>query len=77
MTLTLNGASVGGGFLRGGGTVALTGGTALTGVTAFSSTNLNVIGPASATNFTNNGNLTVAAGQSLALITPLTPAPGG
>jgi hypothetical protein len=67
VTLTLNGATVGGGFLRGGGMFALTGGTTLAGVTTFTNTNLNVNGPTSISNFAHNGNLTVAAGQTLSL----------
>src|SRR5205823_11121075 len=67
VTLTLNGASVGGGFLRGLGTFALTGNSALAGVTTFTTTNLNVTGTASATNFSNNGTVTIASGQSFAM----------
>jgi hypothetical protein len=67
VTLTLNGAQVGGGFLRGLGTFALTGNTALSGVTTFNSTNLNVTGPATTNNFSNNGTLTVAASQTFAM----------
>ena len=61
VTLTLNGASVVGGFLRGAGTYAVTGGTTLTGVTTLASTIINQTGSASYTNFTNGGTLTIAA----------------
>jgi len=64
VTLTLNGASVFGGFLRGAGAYAVTGGTALTGVTTFASTTINQIGPGSYTNFTNGGTLAIAANVS-------------
>jgi autotransporter-associated beta strand protein len=67
VTLTMNGATVGGGFLRGNGTYNLGGGTSLTGVTTFTNTNLNITGPASITNFSHNGNLTVNPGQTLAM----------
>jgi autotransporter-associated beta strand protein len=66
-TLTMNGATVGGGFLRGTGTYNLTGNASLTGVTTFTNTNLNVTGPASITNFAHNGNLTVNSGQTLSM----------
>src|SRR5205823_7521294 len=66
VTLTLNGASVGGGFLRGLGTFALTGNTSIAGSTSLSSTTINQSGPASLINFTNNGLLTNVAAQSLA-----------
>src|SRR5207244_4592761 len=56
-----------GGFLRGPGGYVLAGGAALTGVTTFSSTTINVTGPASATNFSNNGAITVACGQTLSM----------
>jgi autotransporter-associated beta strand protein len=59
-TLTLNGAAVNGGFLR--GTFAVTGGTVLSGVTAGNSATVAVSGPASFVNVTNGGSLTVAAG---------------
>jgi autotransporter-associated beta strand protein len=61
-TLTLNGAGVGGGFLRGPGAFALTGGTTLSGVTTSGSTVINQIGAASFTNFTNGGPLTISGG---------------
>jgi fibronectin-binding autotransporter adhesin len=64
VTLTLNRATVNGGFLRGAGTFSLTGGTALFGNTTFNSTILAVAGAASATSFTNGGTLTIAAGQT-------------
>ena len=66
VTVTMNGASVGGGFLRGAGTFALAGGTALNGVVTATSTNVNLTGPASVANFINGGNFTVGAGQTLA-----------
>jgi autotransporter-associated beta strand protein len=61
VTLTLNGAAIGGGFLSGQGTFTATGGTAMTGVTTFGSTTINVTGAASFTNFSNGSALTVAA----------------
>jgi fibronectin-binding autotransporter adhesin len=65
VTLTLNGAAVNGGFLRGTGTFALTGNTVISGATTYNSTSLNQVGPASLTNFTNGGAFTNAAGQTL------------
>ena len=64
-TLTLNGATVGGGFMRGAGTFALTSGTALSGVTTFGTTTLNQTGQAALTNFTSGGTLTNAAATTL------------
>jgi autotransporter-associated beta strand protein len=61
-TLTLNGASIGGGFLRGPGTFALAGGTVLSGVTIQSSAVLNQTGPATFVNVSEGGPLTIAAG---------------
>ncbi|HEY1378138.1 MAG TPA: autotransporter-associated beta strand repeat-containing protein, partial [Gemmataceae bacterium] len=62
VTLTLNGAAVGGGFLRGAGTFAATGGAVLAGATTSSSSTVTVSGPASFANFTNGGALAVTAG---------------
>jgi hypothetical protein len=62
VTLTLNGASVGGGFMRGAGTFVVTGGSALTGVTTAPSTKISVTGSATFTNFTNGSPLTIAGG---------------
>jgi len=62
VVLTLDGATVGGGFLRGAGTFAVTGGTSLTGVTTFGSTTVSQFGAASYTNFTNGGLLTITGG---------------
>ena len=64
VTLTLSGAAVNGGFLRGNGMFALTGGTTLAGVTTFNSTVLTQTGPASFLNFSNAGTLTVAGGSA-------------
>jgi autotransporter-associated beta strand protein/probable HAF family extracellular repeat protein len=64
-TVTLDGATVNGGFLRGTGAFDLTGGTALTGVTTFTSTAINQSGQASVANFTNGGSFTVGADQTL------------
>jgi hypothetical protein len=64
-TLTFNGASVGGGFLRGPGTFALTGGASLIGSNTASGAVVNQTGAASVTNFTNNGQFTLAGGQAL------------
>jgi fibronectin-binding autotransporter adhesin len=60
--LTLNGATVGGGFMHGPGPVAVTGGTALVGVTTSVNAVINQTGPGSYANFTNGGALTIAAG---------------
>jgi fibronectin-binding autotransporter adhesin len=62
VTLSLNGAAVNGGFLRGSGAYVLTGGTALSGVTTLNSTNLSQTGAASFVNFTHGGALTLVAG---------------
>lgn len=69
-TLTLSGATVNGGYMRGGGTYALTAGTFLNGVTTFNSTQIIQSGPlvlatATLANFTNGGSLTNASGQTL------------
>ncbi len=66
VSLTMNGAAVGGGFLRGGGTFVLTGGATFVGVATSTSTTLNQTGPAAVANFTNGGAFTVGAGQTLA-----------
>jgi autotransporter-associated beta strand protein len=63
-TLTLSGAAVNGGFMRGAGAYAVTGGTALIGVTTASSATLNVTGPGSFVNFTNGGAFNVSAGSA-------------
>lgn len=67
VTLSMNGANVFGGFLRGNGLYNLTGNASLTGVTTFNTTTMNVTGPASLANFANNGSVTVAAGQTLSM----------
>jgi autotransporter-associated beta strand protein len=64
VTLTLNGAAVNGGFLRGAGVFAVTNGATLSGVTTVSSTALIVTGPGTFANHTNGGKLTVAAGPT-------------
>jgi autotransporter-associated beta strand protein len=61
VTLTLNGAAVNGGFLRGSGTFAVTGGTSFSGTTTFSSTTVSQTGPGAYTNFTNGGKLNITA----------------
>ena len=61
-TLTINGGSVGGGFLAGPGTVAMTGGAILAGVTTLNSAVINQTGPASFVDVANGGTLTFAAG---------------
>ena len=65
VTLTLNAATVNGGFLRGAGAFVLTNGTALNGVTSLSSTTLVQSGPVAVTNFSNGGTFTVTGGQTL------------
>jgi T5SS/PEP-CTERM-associated repeat protein/autotransporter-associated beta strand protein len=61
VTLTLNGATINGGFLRGNGALAATGGAAINGATSFASTTINQTGAASYLNFTNGGSLNIAA----------------
>jgi fibronectin-binding autotransporter adhesin len=61
-TLTLNGATVGGGFLK--GSFALTGGTSLSGTSTFNSTVVSQTGAASYNAFSNSGLLSVAANQT-------------
>jgi fibronectin-binding autotransporter adhesin len=60
------GARVFGGFLDGLGTHVLNGAT-LTGVTTTTSATVNLAGPATVTNFTNNGSLTAPAGIGVIL----------
>jgi autotransporter-associated beta strand protein len=59
VTLTFNGATINGGFLRGTGTFAATGGTTLNGTTSAASSTINVTGPASFVDFTAGGTLIV------------------
>jgi autotransporter-associated beta strand protein len=61
-TVTLNNATVAGGFIAGPGAFAVTSGSALSGVTTAPSAVLAQIGSASFLNFTNGGLLSVAAG---------------
>jgi fibronectin-binding autotransporter adhesin len=63
-SLTLNGGSVGGGFLHGPGTVAVTGGTVLSGVAISTNAVVNVTGASSFFNVSNSGALNVAAGSA-------------
>src|SRR5439155_25096010 len=67
VTLTLNGAAVNGGFLRGTGVFALTGNASLSGATTLTTTTVNQTGPATLTNFSNGGTLTNQSGQTLTL----------
>jgi autotransporter-associated beta strand protein len=60
-TLTFNGATVGGGFLRGPGSFAVTGGTTLTGTSTPNSTVISVTGAGSFANFSNGGTLSITA----------------
>jgi autotransporter-associated beta strand protein len=60
-TLTLNAATVGGGFLHGPGTVAVTGGTIFSGTSASVNAVINQTGAGSFANFSNSGSLTVAS----------------
>jgi autotransporter-associated beta strand protein len=60
VTLTLNGAAVGGGFLRGTGTFSATAGTLFSGVTSGSGTNITATG-STFVNFTNGGSLSVVS----------------
>jgi autotransporter-associated beta strand protein len=64
VTLTLNGATVGGGFLREAGTFAVTGGATLSGATTAASSTMTVTGPATFSDFTNGGAFTAAAGAA-------------
>jgi autotransporter-associated beta strand protein len=66
-TLTMNGASANGGFLRGPGTVVLTNGAALNGLTTQPSSVINQTGAASFVNVTNGGAVTVAPGLTTTL----------
>jgi fibronectin-binding autotransporter adhesin len=68
-TLTLNGATVDGGFLasHGTGKFALTNSAAVNGTTLFGGTNVDVTGSATFTNVTTGANVAVAAGQTLTL----------
>jgi fibronectin-binding autotransporter adhesin len=66
-TLTLNGGSVGGGFLTGPGTLAVTGGAVLAGVTTLNSAVINQTGPASFVDVTNGGSLTISPGLTTTL----------
>jgi autotransporter-associated beta strand protein len=63
-TVTLSGASVYGGFLRGFGTFALTNGASLVGTSTFNSLSTTLTGTGSYVNFSNGGALTIAAGTS-------------
>jgi fibronectin-binding autotransporter adhesin len=63
-TLALNGANIGGGFLRGPGAFAVSGGTVLAGDTTGNTAVVNVTGTGSFVNFSNNGALTIAAGSA-------------
>jgi autotransporter-associated beta strand protein len=65
VTLTLNGAAVNGGFLRGAGTFIVNGGTTLSGMTTFGSTTVNVNGPATFVNYANGGPLNISAAVTL------------
>jgi autotransporter-associated beta strand protein len=61
-TVTLSGASVAGGFMRGPGTFVLTSGSSLGGVTTRPGAMLNQVGPTNYTNSTNGGTLNIAGG---------------
>ncbi len=63
-TLTMNAASVGGGFMTGPGTFALTGGTVLGGVTTQPSAVINQTGSASYVNVTSGSTLTISPAQT-------------
>jgi autotransporter-associated beta strand protein len=63
VTVTLNGANVYGGFLRGFGTFALTNGASLTGNSTFNTLSTTLTGTGSYVNFSNGGNLTITAGS--------------
>jgi fibronectin-binding autotransporter adhesin len=62
VTLTLSGAAVNGGFIRGAGTFVVTGGATLSAATTLNGTTINQTGAASFTDFTNGGVLNLAAG---------------
>jgi autotransporter-associated beta strand protein len=62
--LTFNGATIGGGFLRGPGTFAVTGGSTFTGTSTPTSTVLTVTGTGSFANFSNGGTLSISAASS-------------
>jgi T5SS/PEP-CTERM-associated repeat protein len=61
VALTLSGAIVNGGFLRGAGTFAVTGGTLLSGGSTFNSTTVSATGAATFANFSNSGSFTVTS----------------
>jgi autotransporter-associated beta strand protein len=61
-TVSLNGASVYGGFLRGFGTFALSNGATLTGNSTFNTLSTTVTGTGSYINFSNGGSLGITAG---------------
>jgi autotransporter-associated beta strand protein len=63
-TLTLNGAAVNGGFLRGTGTFAVTGGTQLAGASTSNSTVMTVTGGATFLNFSHSGAMSITAGAA-------------
>jgi fibronectin-binding autotransporter adhesin len=63
--LTLNGATVNGGFMRGAGTFTFTGGVMTAGVNTASGATINQTGAATVINFTNNASFTNATGQVL------------
>jgi autotransporter-associated beta strand protein len=59
VTLTFNGATVGGGFLRGAGVYAVTGGTTFAGTSTSTGTTINATGASTFTNFSNSGTMTM------------------
>jgi autotransporter-associated beta strand protein len=63
VTLTLNGAAVNGGFLRGAGVFAVANGATLSGVNTVSSTTVNVTEQGVFINHSNGGKLNVTAGS--------------
>jgi autotransporter-associated beta strand protein len=62
--VTLNGAIVNGGFIRGPGTFVVTSGAVLAGVTAQPDAIISQTGPGTFINFSNGGSLAIAAGLS-------------
>jgi hypothetical protein len=64
-TFTITAGRVNGGYLGGPGTFVVTASTVLTGVTTSPSTAVSVTGSAGFTNFTNGGQLSVAAGLAV------------
>jgi T5SS/PEP-CTERM-associated repeat protein len=62
--LSLSGAAINGGFLRGAGTFLVSGGTTFGGTSTAASTNINVYGAATFQNFSNSGTFLITSGPT-------------